>query len=92
MDKRGGEHQEFPSKFFCLKVPKISLGEVFTVATISGIEKFWIGEGGEYQDFPWKMFCLIVPKKFVGEPFSVSIISGTEKVWRRERGVVKIFR
>ena len=75
-------------------MPKISLGEVFTVATISGIEKLWIG-GGEYQDFPWKMFCLTVPEKFVVEPFSVSIIPSTEKVWRRERergGVVKIFR
>ena len=83
--REGGEHQEFPSKFFCLKVPKISLGAVFTVATISGIEKLWIG-GGEYQDFPWKMFCLTVPEKFVVEPFSVSIIPSTEKVWRRERG------
>ena len=60
-------------------MPKISVGELFTVALISGIEKVWI-RGGEYQDFPSKNFCLRVPKNFVGEPFRISPISGTEKV------------
>ena len=69
---------------------KISVGESFTVAIISGIEKVWI-RGGEYQDFPWKHFCLAVPKSFEGEPFSVSLISGTEKDWIREEGSIKIF-
>ena len=45
MDKKGG-HQDFPSKVFCLRVSKISVGQSFTVATISGIEKVWIREGG----------------------------------------------
>ena len=58
LDKRGGgKHQDFPSKIFCLTVPKISVGEAFTVAIISGIGKIWIKRGG-YQDFPWKNFCL----------------------------------
>ena len=40
MDKRaGGEYQDFPSKIFCLTVPKISVGECFIVALISGTEK-----------------------------------------------------
>ena len=30
---------------FCLTVPKISVGEAFTVAKISGIEKIWIRVG-----------------------------------------------
>ena len=85
MDKRGGgEYQNFPSKVFCLTVPKSSLRESFTVAIISGIEKVWIrGAGGEYQDFPWKIFCLTVPKKVVGEPFRAVFqnISGNEKVY-----------
>ena len=87
LDKRvgGGEYQDFPSKIFCLTVPKISVGESFTVSIISGIEKVWI-RGGGHQDFPWKIFCLTVPKNFVGEPFSVSLIAGTEKVWIREGG------
>ena len=33
---RGGEYQDFPPKIFCLTVPKISVGESFTVALISG--------------------------------------------------------
>ena len=72
---------------------KISVGESFTVATISGIEKVWITDGGEYQDFPSQIFCLTVPKNFVGEPFGVSLIAGTEKVWiRRGGGSIKTFR
>ena len=45
---RGGgrEYQEFPSTIFCLRVPKIYVGESFTVALISGSERVWIGGGG----------------------------------------------
>ena len=32
MDKRGGEYQDFPSKNFCLTVPKIFVGEPFCAA------------------------------------------------------------
>ena len=61
-------------------MPKISVGESFTAALISGIEEVWIREGGGgYQDFPSKIFCVTVPKKFVGESFSHSIDSGIEK-------------
>ena len=69
---------------------KISVGESFTVAIISGIEKVWIRDGGEYQDFPSQIFCLTVLKNFVGEPFSVSLIAGTEKVWIRRAGVSRL--
>ena len=61
-------------------MPKISVGESFTVALISGTEKVWIG-GGEYQDFPSKNFCLTVPKISVGEIFPVALISGIEKCY-----------
>ena len=71
---------------------KISLGESFTVAIISGIEKVWIRDGGEYQDFPSQIFCLTVPKNFVEEPFIVSLIAGTEKVWIRDGWSIKISR
>ena len=69
IDKRvegggGGEFQDFLSKFFCLTVPKNSVGESFTVAIISGIEKFWIRGGGEYQVFPWKIFLYHSAKSF----------------------------
>ena len=39
-DKRGG-YQDFPSKTFCLTVPKIFVGEPFSVSLISGIQKFY---------------------------------------------------
>ena len=41
----GGEHQDFPSKIFCLTVPKYFVGQSFSVAIISGIEKVWIRRG-----------------------------------------------
>ena len=68
--RRRGEYQDFPSKVFCLTVPKISVVESFTVALVLGIEKVWIrgGGGGEYQDFLSKSFCLTVPKISVGNP------------------------
>ena len=42
----GGDYQDVPSKIFCLIVPEISVGEIFTVALISGTEKVWIRKGG----------------------------------------------
>ena len=69
MDKRG-QYQKFPSKIFRLTVPKISVGEHFTVAIISAIEKVWI-RGGSITIFR-RSFCLTVPKYFIGEHFGVS--------------------
>ena len=45
MDKSSGEYQDFPSKIFCLTMPKIFLGEPFSVSLISEIEKFYASEG-----------------------------------------------
>ncbi len=65
-------------------MPKISVGESFSVALIFGEER------GGYQKFTSKCFCLTVPKMSVGRVcFIVALISGTEKVWRRG-GVSKI--
>ncbi len=95
LGKRGGgegDYQDFLSKIFCLTVPKISVGDSFTVALISGSEKDWIG-GWEYQDFPLKVFCLTVPKISVGESFTVALISVSEKFWiGGGGGSIKIFR
>ncbi len=75
-----GEYQGFPSKIFCLTVPKISVGESFTVALV-------FGEEGGYQKITSKIFCLTVPTKIsAGESFTVASISGIEKVWRRGGG------
>ena len=40
-----GEYHDFLSKKFSLTVRKFSVGESFTVALISGIEKVWIRGG-----------------------------------------------
>ena len=40
-----GKYQDFPSKTFCLTVPKNLVGEPFSVSIISGIEKFYASEG-----------------------------------------------
>ena len=75
----------FSVESFCFTVPKISVGESFTVASISGIEKVWI-RGGGVSRFSVKIFCLTVPKISVGESFTVASISGIEKVWIRGGG------
>ena len=54
----GGEYQDFPSKIFCLTVPKNSVAESFTVALISGIKKVWMGGGGSIKIFRRKFFVL----------------------------------
>ena len=45
MGEKGGEYQTFPSKIFCLKVPKKYVLEPFSVSLISGVEKFYASEG-----------------------------------------------
>ena len=48
MDKRGGggrEYHDFLSKIFCLTVPKIFVGEPFSVSLTSGIEKIFAYQG-----------------------------------------------
>ena len=66
---------DFPSKTFCLTVPRNFVQRPFSVSLHSGAEKVWIRERGEYQDFLSKIFCLTVPKKFLGEPFCVVCVS-----------------
>ena len=36
----------FSTEYFCLTVPKFSVGKPFSVSLISGIEKVWIRGGG----------------------------------------------
>ena len=87
MDKRGvgggGEYQDFPSKFFCLTVPKNFVGEHFCAVfqKICGSEKVYGSEGvgGEYQDFSIENLLSRSAENFVGESFSVSLISVIEK-------------
>ena len=79
----GGVYLDFPSKIFCLTVPKISVGEPFSVSLISGVEEFYTSEGFiTIFGFLSNFFCLTVPNFIAGEPFCAVFqkSSGSEKV------------
>ena len=86
MHNRG--YHVFPSKFFCLTVPKILLGNTLVYQEISVIQKLYASERGEYQVGPSRAFCHTVPENFVGEHFGVSESFGYRKslcIRERER-------
>ena len=66
----GGKYPDFPSKVFCLTVPKKFVGEPFSVSLFSGVEKFCASEG-YFTIFRRIFCCLTVPKVSVGESFSL---------------------
>ena len=45
MDKNGGEYQHFPSKNFCLTVPKNFVREPSSVSLFSDVVKFYASQG-----------------------------------------------
>ena len=83
MDKKGGggECQNFPLKIFCLKVPKIFVGQPFRVSLISRIENFYASEG--YVTIFCRNFLSHSAEKFRREPFCAVFqkTSGSEKVY-----------
>ena len=94
-EERGREYQDFPSKIFCLAVPKKFVGESFSTSLFSVIEKFYASErGGSFNIFCRKCFvsqCQNFPLR--GGSFTVAISSGNEKVSiRGGAGSIKIFR
>ena len=67
---RRGYHY-FPSKFFCLTVPKKFVEDFIGVSECLGCQKnFLTGRVNNYPSL--KFSCRTVRKKFVGEHFSVS--------------------
>ena len=82
------EYQDFPSKTFCLAVPKKFAGVPFcAVYQETPVAKKFMDKSGEYDDFPSEFFSLTVAKLFIGESFPVALISGTEQIWIRGGGV-----
>ena len=62
-----GEYQDFPSKIFCLTVPKNVIGEHFRVSLTSGIEKFYVAEVYvTLFGFLSKFMCITMLKLSVG--------------------------
>ena len=68
----------FRRKFF-VSVPKISLGESFSVSLLSGIEKVWIRGGGVLR-FSVENFLSHSAEKFHGHPFNLSEKLGYRKI------------
>ena len=72
-------------------MPKISVGESFTVGILSGIKKVWIREEGGVSRFSVEVFLSHSAENLnTEESFSVSLISGIEKFYASE-GYVTIF-
>ena len=95
MDKKcGGDYLKFPSKLFCLTVPKHSWRNpsLLCFRKLLVAKKFMEKRGrGEYRNIPPKIFRLNLPKYFVGEPFTLSLVSGIENDYASQ-GFVTIFR
>ena len=72
-------------------MPKLSVGESFTVALFSDSEKSLDRRGGENQDFLSNFLCLRVLEKSVGNPLLLHYFSGTENVWRRGGGASRFY-
>ena len=79
----GGASIKICRRIFSSHTAEISVGESFTVALVSGIEKVWIRKRREYRYFLSKFFCLTVPKNFLGETFCAVFqkIPGIEKFY-----------
>ena len=85
MDKRGGGRvSRFSVENFCLTMPKISVGESFTVALNCSNEKVWIGGG--VSRFSVENFCPTVPKNLATEPLCASENFWYRKLLRRRKG------
>ena len=74
-DKKA-EYQNFPSKFFCLTVPKKFVGEPFSVSLISGIEKLCASEGS--VTIFHRNFLSHSPERFRGGTFLFCV---SENFW-----------
>ncbi len=70
--REGGGYQKFTSKCFCLTVPKISVGECFIVALISGTEKVW-RRGGGVSKISFKNSLSHSAENFRRESFTVAL-------------------
>ena len=81
----GGEYQDFPSKIFCLTVPKISVWEILYCCINFGYRKSLDGRGGVSR-FSVENFLSYSAENLPRESFTVALFSGTEKVWIREGG------
>ena len=94
IDKSGGrEYHDFPSKLFCLTVPRIFVGEPFSVSLISGIEKFY-AYAGFFTIFYKNLLSHSTEKLRRVTLLCFTNFLVSEKLWIRgeDRGSITIFR
>ncbi len=84
LEKGGGEYQKFPSKFFCVTVPKISVGESFSVALI-------FGEEGGVSKVYVEMFLSHNADEYFRSRILYCCINFGYRKSLEERGGIKIF-
>ena len=73
-------------------MPKSSVGESFTVATISRIEKVWLRGGGGVSGFYVENFLSHSAENFRGGTFHCCKNFGYRKTLVKKGGSTKIFR
>ena len=91
LDKGGGEYPGLLSKFFCLTVPKISVGESFIAALVSGTDKVWIRRRGVSR-FSVEVFLSHCAEKFRRGILYCCSSFGHQKSLDRKGGNINIFR
>ena len=84
MDKKGKGVSRSSIENFLSHSAENLRRDSFTVALVSGSEKFWIGGGSIKIIRPF--FCLTVSKISVGESLTVDIKSGCKIVYGQEGG------
>ena len=57
------EYQDFPSKTFCLTVPRNFVGRPFSVSLPSGAEEVWIRQGEAVSRFSVEKFSVAQVRK-----------------------------
>ena len=89
-DKRGVEYQDFPSKTFCLTVPRNFVMKPFSVSLLSGAEEVWIREGEAVSRFSVENFLSHSGEKIRKGTLSCFTNFGYRKcLWKRGGGVTK---
>ena len=86
----GGNYQDFPSYFFCLTVPKISVRKTLLLHYFRVAKKFGEEVGWGVSRFCVEFFLSHSAENLRRESFTVALLSGTEKIWRRG-GVSRFF-
>ena len=87
----GVEYQDVPSKFFCLTLPKISVGEISIVALFSGTGKVWIRRGRTSR-FSVEIFLSQSAKNFRRGNLYCCINFGYWKSLDKKGAIIKFFR